>query len=166
MSTKNLDNQEAITKLKELAESIDFAMLCTDLGATPFHAIPMSTKKVDDQGHIWFLSGQDSSHNQNIQREAKVEVLYANSGTMQFLSVFGEAAIRKEPAILKELYQSTDNSWFSGVDDPNLTAIEVAPLEAHYWDVKGNKLTALLKLGWGGLTGERPDYARQGDLKV
>ncbi|WP_391575340.1 pyridoxamine 5'-phosphate oxidase family protein [Aureliella helgolandensis] len=46
-----------MAKLKELAESIDFAMLCTDLEATPFHAIPMSTRRVDDQGHIWFLSG-------------------------------------------------------------------------------------------------------------
>jgi general stress protein 26 len=45
MSQKNLYNQEAKDKIKELAESIDFAMMCTNLQNIPFHSIPMSTKE-------------------------------------------------------------------------------------------------------------------------
>ncbi len=166
MSSQNLSNRDAIAKLKEMAESIDFAMLCSDLTAQPFHAIPMSTKEVDDQGHIWFLSGQDSTHNANIQNDGKVELLYSDPGSMQFLNVFGKAVICKDREILNNLYGSTDDSWFDGIDDPNLTAIEVTPLQAHYWDTKGNKLVALLKMGWGGVTGDQPDLAQHGDLNV
>lgn len=166
MSNKNLSNRDAIQKLKELAESIDFAMLCTDLAARPFHAIPMSTKRVDDHGRVWFLSGQDSTHNQNIVRDSQIELLYSDPGSMQFLSLFGNAAIRRERSILEDLYASTDDSWFDGVDDPNLTAIEITPVAAYYWDVKGNKLVALLKMGWGGMTGKQPDLGEEGDLSI
>ncbi|TWT73287.1 pyridoxamine 5'-phosphate oxidase family protein [Allorhodopirellula solitaria] len=166
MSNTDLSNQDAVAKLKELAESIDFAMLCTDMAAKPFHAIPMSTKKVDADGRIWFLSGRDSTHNDNIRRDNQVEVLYSDPSSMRFLNVYGKAEIRRDREILKELYGSADDSWFDGLDDPNLSAIEIAPLQAHYWDVKGNRLVALLKMGWGGVTGSEPDLAQHGDLKM
>ena len=55
MSEKNLFNKEAKEKLKELAESIDFTIMVTDLGSKPPHTIPMSTKEVDDDGCILSL---------------------------------------------------------------------------------------------------------------
>ncbi len=54
MSTQNLFNQDAKDKIKEIAESVDFAMMVTNLGATPLNAIPMSTKKVEDDGVFGF----------------------------------------------------------------------------------------------------------------
>lgn len=48
----NLYDKEAISKVKEMAEPIDFTMMATNLSQQPIHAIPMSTKKVDDNGFI------------------------------------------------------------------------------------------------------------------
>jgi general stress protein 26 len=166
MSTKNLKHREAIEKIKSLAESIDFAMLCTDLAAKPFHAIPMSTKQVDEEGAIWFLSGADSKHNANIKRDASVELLYSHPGSMSFLSIFGEATLYWDKELLKSLYESTDDAWFEGVDDPNLTAIKVRPIYANYWDPKSNKLVSMLKMGVSALTGQEPDLMDQGKLKL
>ncbi len=42
-----------------MAESINFNIMATDLKIIPIHAIPMSTKKVEDKGNIWFLSSHD-----------------------------------------------------------------------------------------------------------
>ncbi len=166
MSVKNLQHDDAVAKIKLLAESIDFAMLCTDLTAMPFHAIPMSTKRVDDEGAIWFLSGADSSHNANINRDAKVELLYAHPGSIQFLSIFGNATIHRDRDTLVSLYGSSDDAWFTGVEDPNLTAIKVTPIHAHYWDTKTGKLVALLKIGVSALTGSQADIAVSGELTV
>jgi len=47
-------------------------MLRTNLNAKPFHAIPVSTKGVDEDGAIWFLRGLDSTHNENIHEDRKV----------------------------------------------------------------------------------------------
>jgi len=166
MST-NLDNADAIEKLKKLAKGIDFAMLATALKAVPIHMIPMSTKKVDDQGRIWFLSGRDSTHNKNIQQNSDVHLVYANTGSMQFLNVYGAAEISNDKQILKELYGKTDDAWFKGVDDPNLTAICVTPKNAYHWDPKSNKLVTLFKMGYAAVTGQPPqELMDQGELKI
>ncbi len=163
----NLTDTDAIEKLRELAEAIDFAMLATALTSVPIHMVPMSTKKVDEQGRIWFLSGRDSTHNKNIQQSSGVHLIYANTGSMQFLNVYGEAEISPDKQILNELYGKADDAWFKGVDDPNLTAICVTPKNAFHWDPKNNKLVTLLKMGFAAVTGQKPqNLMEQGELKV
>lgn len=166
MATKNLYTKEAKDKIKDMAESIDFAMMATNLREIPAHAIPMSTKKVDDTGAIWFLSLKDSLHNSHINQHGEVYLTYSDPSSSQFLTVYGDAEIRTDKVLLEEFYGKTDDNWFDGVDDPNLTAIQVKPKEAHYWEPKSGKLVSLLKMGVGAVTGKKPDVSKEGDLKV
>ena len=69
MSIKNLYNEEAREKIKEMAESIDMCMMSTDIDKKPFHSVVMSTKQVDSEGKIWFLSGKSSEHTKNIEKD-------------------------------------------------------------------------------------------------
>ncbi|MDN3722953.1 pyridoxamine 5'-phosphate oxidase family protein [Aequorivita sp. SDUM287046] len=166
MSTKNLSNEEARKKIKDLAESIDYTMMATDLNNQPFHVVPMSTKEVDEAGNIWFLSNKNSEHNQNIERENKTQLIYADKGNFEFLTVYGRATISTDRNRIKELYGSGDDAWFEGVDDPNITAIKIQPDEAHYWDTKHGKVLSLLKMAQGAITGNEPDLGEHGNLKV
>lgn len=166
MSTKNLELKEAREKLKELATDIDFCMMATNLGNKPLSVIPMSTKKVDDNGDIWFLSGADSDHNKDIERSNDVHLIYSKPGSMEFLSVYGKASITKDKQILKDLYGKSDDNWFDGLDDPNLTALQFNPSEAYYWDTKNNKFVTLFKMGVGAITGDQPDIGVSGKLNV
>lgn len=166
MSTKNLYSTEAKEKIKKLAESIDFAMLATDLKSQPFHTVPMSTKEVDEAGNIWFLSNKNSTHNQNIERENKAQLIYADNGNFEFLSVYGRASISTDRNRIKELYGSGDDAWFDGVDDPNITAIKIEPDNVHYWDTKNGKVISLLKMVGGAITGKEPDLGEDGKLKI
>ncbi len=166
MSTKNLSNKAAIDKLKKLANSINFAMMATYLQSEPFHTIPMSTKKVDEEGNIWFLSGRDSEHNKYIQKEGKAQLIYSQPNNMEFMTVYGNATIHTDKKIIKELYSKADDNWFDGVDDPNASAIKIQPTDAHYWDTQNGKLVALFKLGVGAVTGDQPDLGEEGDLIV
>ena len=166
MATKNLTSIKAIEKLEELATSIDFALLATKLDKLPLHSIPMSTKKVDSKGNIWFLSGKDSKHNSNINKDSKVQLFYAKGMAMEFLTVYGKAEIIEDQIIIDDLYQSSDDNWFDGKTDPNISAIKIIPEDAHYWDTKDNIFVSLIKMGVGTVTGEKKDLSEQGDLKV
>ncbi len=166
MSKNNLFNEEARAKIKELAENIDFAMMETRLGSAPTHIIPMSTKDVDDEGCIWFLSNKNSEHNGHIDADNSIQLIYSKPSDMEFMSVFGHAFISTEKPILEKYYGSSDDAWFDGIDDPNLTAIKVIPKDAHYWDTKNGKLVSLLKMGMGAITGEKQDLGEEGDLKI
>ncbi len=166
MSIKNLYNTEAREKIEELAVSIDIGMMATNLSIAPFHVIPMSTKKVDDEGSIWFLSNKNSNHNKNIKADSRACMLYSDPGSMEFLNVYGTAVITDEQAILDSLYGKSDDAWFEGKDDPNLSAIKIMPEEVHYWDTKDGKLVSLLKMGIGAITGNEPDLGEEGSLNI
>lgn len=101
MSTTNLSNNEAYTKLKERAEGIDFAMFETNLGARPTHIIPMSTKKCDQEGSIWFLSNKNSDHNSFITQDNDVQLIYSKPAAMEYMAVFGKAFIYKDLDTIK-----------------------------------------------------------------
>lgn len=164
--SKDFSHDAAIEKLRQLATDIDFAMFATALSHLPIHMIPMSTKKVDEQGRIWFLSRSDSQHNQNILQQHDVHLVYTDVGSMKFLSVYGTASIFTDKTILRELYGKSDDAWFDGIDDPNLTAISVTPKNVYYWDAKSNKLVTFFKMGVAAITGQEPELMDQGELKV
>ena len=166
MSKENLYNDDAKKKIKDMAESIDFTMMATNLQILPLHMVPMSTKKVDNHGLIWFLSSKQSTHNQNIMKDCHVHLIYADKSAMQFLNVYGQATITTDKTIINELYSKADDTWFDGKKDPNITAISITPTEAYYWDPKCNKLVTLAKMGVGALTGNEPDLMDQGKIKL
>lgn len=166
MSTTNLYDTEAINKIKELADEIDFTLFATNLGNQPFNAVPMSTKKVDSEGNIWFLSGRDSLHNKDIHQDNKVQLMYSKPSSMQFLTVFGEAFVIRDSKVVEELYSKTDDAWFDGKEDPNISAIMIRPLEARYWDPKNNKLVTLFKMGVSAVTGIKTDIGKEGKLII
>lgn len=166
MSKENLYNDEAKKKIKEMAEAIDFAMMATNLKQVPINMVPMSTKKVDDLGHIWFLSNKHSAHNQNIIRDAHLHLIYADKSEMQFLNVYGMATIYTDKEIIDDLYGKADDAWFEGKDDPNITAICVKPSDVFYWDPKNGKLISLIKMGVAAITGDQPDSMDTGKLNL
>ena len=166
MSTQNKYNEEAKKKIKELTEEIETSMMVTALGESPLQAVPMTQKKIDMHGDIWFLSPGDSDHNKNIIKNKEVQLLYSEPSSKKFLSVFGEAEIVVEQSILEELYSSVSDNWFDGKDDPNLTALKFTPKEAYYWDTKSNKLVSLFKMTVGAVTGNKEDVGEKGKLTV
>src|SRR6056297_1281804 len=130
MSTENLNKEESWKKLRELVDDIKVAMMVTGLEKKPINAIPMRTKKIDDDGNFWFISAGNSEHNKNLQINEQVHLLYSDPDDNEFVTLLGEAEITKDKSILKDLYSATTDNWFDGVDDPNLTAIKVKPIEA------------------------------------
>ena len=166
MSTKNLYNNEAIKKVKDIAKDVDFTMMATNLKEQPLSVVPMSTKKVDDLGNIWFLSGADSDHNSNIKKDSSVQLMYSGGSDMKFMSIYGTAEISKNKTMIDELYGKTDSIWFDGKDDPNVSVIKFTPSEAAYWDSGSNKLVNLFKMAKGAITGEKQDIGTTGKLKM
>ena len=166
MSTENLSNSESLKKMRELVEDIDFCMMLTDLNTKPISAIPMSTKKVDEAGNIWFLSGKNSEHNSNIAKDSKTQLLYSDNSDMEFISIYGSASIHLDKNIIHDLYSKSDDAWFEDKNDPNISAIKFSPSEAYYWDTKQNKYLALLKMGIATLTGEKADVGEKGNLNL
>jgi general stress protein 26 len=164
----NLRREEAINKLKELAEDIDICLFCTDTAGKDVESYrPMSTKEVDEQGDIWFFSGRNSDKNKAIQSgDNNVQLLYAHPGKSSFLVVTGTAEIRVDRQKIGELWNALDKTWFKeGKDDPEITLIRIRPQSAHYWDTKGNMMVNILKMAASVVTGKTLLKGEEGSLQ-
>jgi len=159
------DQYGKIEKMKKLVEAADMCMFATRLDAVPLSARPMSTRKVDDDGSIWFFSRSNSKKNNEIRIDQRVHLFYSNPGSAEFLNVFGNAEIVRNTAKAKELWSAWAKTWFpDGVDDPELTLLKVQPVEVHYWDTQHNKMISLLKIVAGAVMGKEMDDGVEGRI--
>ena len=164
----NLEQQQAVKKLRELAKDIDMCLFCTNLkrddGAT---CRPMSTQEVDDNGDIWFFSGKDSDKNREIAADKKVQLFYSHPGKNSYMVVNGEASISTDKTKIDELWSPQVKAWFKeGKEDPNISLIRITNINAYYWDTKGNRMINFFKMVASAATGKTLVDAEEGALHV
>ena len=164
----NLRNEDAIFKLRELAEAIDICMFCTNLKTDDGASCrPMSTQKVCDEGNIWFFSSADSDKNKEIEQNNNVQLFYSHPGKDSFMIVNGEAEIIFDRDMIDELWSPILKAWFpGGKDDPNISIVKVKPSNAYYWDTDGNKMINFLKMVASAATGKNLVEGNEGVLSV
>lgn len=168
MSNENLHNQEAVEKLKELAEKTDIGMLCTHMADTKHvYAVPMSTQEVDENGNIWFLFSSESESYHHLQQDQTVCLLYSDVRNYNFLSIHGRGEISDDKSRIEKYWNKMMEGWFEkGKEDPRIRVLKVVPAEAHYWDNKTNKLVTFFKVAISAISGQKLDVGRQGDLNI
>ena len=164
---KDLFSNEAIDKIKEMAEDIKMCMFCTELSVRPVPTRPMSVLEVDDQGNLWFLSSKNSNKNFEIKHDDDVQLIFAKNADAHFLSVFGKAVIYTDRSHVADIWVPVANTWFEeGKNDPNATVIKVEPQDAYYWDTKSGKMVSMLKWALGAVIGSSvDDNSLEGRLK-
>jgi general stress protein 26 len=164
---EDLQAENAGKKIKELAGKSNTCFFCTDIRAgKPLTVRPMSVQKMDDNGNFWFLSASDSFKNKEIEADNKVHLLFQGSAHSDFLSLYGEAHISRDKALIKELWEPILKTWFTeGDDDPRITVIHVKINEGYYWDNKHGNAVALMKMAAGAVLGKTMDDSIEGRLK-
>ncbi|WP_419801010.1 pyridoxamine 5'-phosphate oxidase family protein [Mucilaginibacter sp.] len=165
---KSLSGEEALKKMKDIAEGTKSCFFCTDIKTGSAMAVrPMSVQKVDDEGVFWFLSSNDSHKDQEIKQDDHVHLLFQESHQSGFLNVYGNASISADKQKIKELWEPILKTWFTeGVDDPRISVISIKPTEAYYWDNKHGNAVAFVKMAIGAVIGKTLDDSVEGELKV
>ncbi len=164
---KHLHNQEAVKKIKEIADSIKVCLFCTNLESQPFDTRPMSTLDIDDEGNLWFMSSKSSNKDQQIKQDDKVQLLYADNGSSTYLSVYGHADVFSDRSKVEELWTPIAKAWFTeGKDDPDISIIRVRTEEGYYWDTKDGKMVSFLKIVAAAVTGKSMDGGVEGKMAL
>ncbi|KOY84557.1 hypothetical protein AD998_20405 [bacterium 336/3] len=167
-NTENLNNKEAIDKLKSLVNDIMVCLFCTDLktddGST---CRPMNAIKVCDKGNILFFSEKSSDKNKAIATDKDVQLFFSHPGKSTYLVLNGEAEIILDKMIIEELWTPLAKIWFKkGKDDPNISIIKVTPTTAYYWDNDGNRMINFLKMVASVVTGTNLITDKEGAITI
>ena len=146
--------EESIAKLKDLIESIDFAMLTTVNGGQ-LRSRPMSTQKFEMDGDLWFFTSDQTHKIEEIEQDSRVNVAYAKPEDNVYVSVSGRAELVKDKEKIEELWNPILKAWFpKGLDDPTLALLKISVEEAEYWDSPNSKIVQLYGFVKAMVTGE------------
>lgn len=166
---KNLHNQEALQKLKELVESVHICMYCSMEHGSDMASRPMGTARIDDDGSIWFFTTDHSGAAQNAQHAAEVCLNYAHIPKNTYLCVMGTPELVFDKGKMKELWHPMLKTWFpQGLDTADIALVKVTPRSAHYWDSDASRLRLLFSFIKAQVTGKRPegDEGEEGELHL
>ncbi|MEO6166944.1 MAG: pyridoxamine 5'-phosphate oxidase family protein [Chitinophagales bacterium] len=166
-NTQNLTNQEALEKIKQLAEKESMCLFTTNLSRLPLTTRPMGTQQVDDEGNLWFMSARSSDKNQEIAQDNRVQLFYTNKGNSEYLTVYGTAEILFDKNKIEELWTPIVKAWFKeGKDDPEISLIKVTPEAGYYWDTKYSKMIDLMGILISAVSGKTLDGGIEGKLSA
>lgn len=162
----HLSGAEAMQRIRDLAEDAGSCFFSTNAPHSETRGTrPMGVEKVDDAGHLWFLSASDSHKNREIEAHPNVRIFMQGSKHAGFMVLDGIASIHRDKALIDALWDPIMKTWFTGgKDDPRITVIEVAPVTGYYWDNKHGSLVAATKMMIGAAIGKTMDDSVEGRL--
>jgi general stress protein 26 len=165
---EDLRGEKAIEKIRDIVDKAKTCFFCTTAASGESNGSrPMSVRKVDDRGDLWFLSAADSHKNQEVAGGSPVTLYFQGSPHSDFLQLSGRAFVSRDRAMIEELWEPIIKTWFTGgIDDPRITVIRFTPSEGHYWDTRHGYAVAGIKMLIGAATGKTLDDSVEGNLKV
>lgn len=165
---QDVSGTQAIARIKDVVDKNSTCFFCTVSPTGPSNgARPMSVRKVDELGRLWFLSADDSHKNAEIHQDPAVRLFFQGSEHSDFLELAGRATITRDPAVIEELWNPLIKTWFTGgKDDPRITVLMVEPADGYYWDNKHGDTVAGIKMLIGAATGKTLDDSIEGSVKV
>lgn len=136
--------KQATSSIAALMRDIDLCMLTTHAGDA-LHTRPMSNNgEVEFDGDLWFFSDRDSRKVQEIGKDARVLVSFAEAEQGIWLALEGRASIVTDVAKKQELWLEELERWFeNGPEDESVVLIKVNAERAEHWGSKGDGIVDL-----------------------
>lgn len=160
----DLTPAEVNDRVWELAEKIDFCMFVTWDGERQ-QSRPLSSRPYRDENAIYFLVSADGHKNGQIEKFPTVNLSYADTGSMKFVSISGQAAITNDRAKIEDLWSPFDKAWWDDATDPDIRLLTVTPERAELWDSPG-KLVALATMLTAAVTGAKPEFGDNATVRM
>lgn len=164
---KNLSDDKARKKFKDLVEDIQVCMFITNNENEHDHTRPMATIEVEDDGTLWFFTDIRSIKVEEVSETRRVHLVYAHPGKESYLDVWGNANVIDDKQQIKDKWTPIVKAYFpNGPEDENIALLKVQPDDVRYWDAEHGKMVAFLKMAASVVTGKRFSEGESGDINV
>jgi len=126
---------EPLARRTELIRDIRVAMLTTATEAGDLRSRPMVTCRTGPEGGLWFFTRVGDAKVEEARRHPHVNVSFADPEGNRYVSVSGTAALVRDQARVRELWDESARAWLpGGPEEPDLALLRVDVERAEYWD--------------------------------
>lgn len=150
-----LPPDEALDRIWELADKIDFCMFTTWNGEQQASR-PMSARVKREENAIYFLTSVETGKVDELARFPNVSLGFADNANHSYVVIAGKADVSNDRAKIEELWSPFDKAFWESADDPAIRLVTVTPEDAELWDGP-NGLIASAKMLFAVATGATPD---------
>ncbi|HLT22326.1 MAG TPA: pyridoxamine 5'-phosphate oxidase family protein [Bacteriovoracaceae bacterium] len=130
----NTDNKSVM----DILQKVDICLMATFNEAGEIHTRPMAILKRENFSQnpcVFFFIRNSSQVGQEIRLKDYVHLGYMDTDTNLYVTFKGKGEINEDENLKKELWSPMMKRWFpEGLDDPELSLIEVKLEEAQIWD--------------------------------
>lgn len=155
---------EVVDRVWELIKKIDFCLFTTWDGEHQ-QSRPLSARPERDEHAIYFLVSEGSSKTWQLQAYPAVNLGFADTGAMKFISLAGSAEVSNDRAKIKELWSAFDKAWWDDENDPDIRLLTVTPETAELWD-SPNKAVAFTAMLASAVTGAKPKMGENATVRL
>lgn len=160
----DMTQDEIVDRVWELIKKIDFCMFVTWDGEHQ-QSRPLSARPNRDEHAIYFLVSDESSKHWQIDTYPAVNLGFADTGAMKFVSVAGHAEISNDRGKIAQLWSAFDKAWWDDETDPDIRLLTVTPETAELWD-SPNKAVAFTAMLASAVTGAKPKLGDNATVRV
>lgn len=154
-------------RLHELLRGMEYGLLTTHQCDGALTSRPLQLLEIDAAGTLWFFTSVASAKADELRRDARVNLSFADPSARAFVSISGHAEILVDRARAAALWRVGQKVFFPlGADDPALGLLKVVPQAARYWDGNESVLGLLLKYGKAVLRSEASDLGSSGEVAL
>ena len=132
---EKLEKDEAVEKIHDAVKHIRIAMMTTVDAEGALKSRPMAVQQSEFDGDLWFLTSEASGKADQIEKDAQVNISFADAHANRYLSVSGTADVVHDREKIESFWSPAFEIYFpEGLSDPNLALIRVRVISAAWWD--------------------------------
>jgi general stress protein 26 len=161
-----------LTKLYELIEDIEIAMMTTRRADGHLESRAMANQRQADGADLWFVTLDGTAKVHDLEFDPHVNLAYYKDRTREWISVSGTAVLSRDRGKIRELYAPDWKMWFPAgddprhgtPDDPRMVLIGVSVHAAVFLEVNKPAPVVLFEMAKGWVTGQQPDIGEMHTL--
>ncbi len=136
-----------VAKLGELIRDIRIALLTTVDADGKFHARPVQTLEFEANELLWFFTDWESPKAEELRRDARVSLGYADPSKHAYAVVSGTATLVRDADKARRLWTVEQRAYYpDGPEDLRLALLRVQIQRAEYWIAPG-RISYLIAAG-------------------
>lgn len=137
--------KEEAQEIWDLIKDIEVAILTNQSGRF-LRGRPMYRVQQHFDGTIWFFTPRASDKVEELEAHPQVCLSYSDADKGVFVSLSGTAGFIEDRTLIHKFWNSSaENMFAKGLDDPEITLLEVHVEFAEVWDTKQSAMKTLFR---------------------